>query len=138
MKILLWAVDHEPASPGVVASYQGGAYVDVDVHNTGRVPVRVQRVGFEMDDGQVVALTSADVLQATITRPESIHRAIGLEELRTAVRAAGAGRRPKSVRVEASPDHVFRLRLSKNWRGFPDQDPTLTKGPTEGFIAAFY
>lgn len=136
VKIMFRAVAHAEAGRGVVATYTG-PYVHVDVHATGRIPVRVKRVGIELDDGQVVELTSGDVLEVTLTRPESVHRAIDLAALRAAVRAAGVGRRARRVRVEASPDHVFRQKLPKGWGAFPDQDPPLVAGDAEGVLAVF-
>jgi hypothetical protein len=115
-----------------------GPWIHVDVHAMGRIPVRVRRVGMELDDGQVVELTSGDVLEATITRPESVHRAIDLPGLRSAVRAAGAGRRLRRIRVEVSPDHVFRQNLPKGWRAFPDEDPPLVAGPAEGYLGGIF
>jgi hypothetical protein len=136
VKIMLRAVDHGPPERGIVVHYTG-AWIHVDVHATGRIPVRVKRVGIELDDGQVVALTSGDLLEATITRPESVHRTIELPALRAAVRAAGAGRRARRIRVEASLNHVFRSKLPKGWGSFPETDPPLAAGDAEGFIAAF-
>lgn len=137
VKIMLRAVEHGPRERGIVVTYTG-PWIHVDVHATGRIPVRIRRVGIELDDGQVVAMPNGDLLETTLTRPESVHRAIELSALRAAVQAAGAGRRARRIRVEASPDHVFRSKLPKGWGAFPETDPPLVAGDAEGFIAAFF
>ena len=103
-----------------------GKCVRVEVHCTGRVPVRVTSIGFEMSNGQVLELASGDSLPKVLNRPdvcEGWDYREGVVELLT---AAGPKVKLKQIRVAASPDHVFKRRLPKGWDRFPEIDPPVS------------
>jgi hypothetical protein len=137
VKVLTRGVNHARGDHRMFYSYTG-PWLHIEVHVIGRIPVRVTRVGVELDDGQVVPTTAGDRLPATLSRPESVHLAIEVDSLRKAILAAGAGRHLRRIRVEVSPDHVHHAKLPKGWEQFPEKDPPLVAGDPEGFVAGIF
>jgi hypothetical protein len=133
---MLTVIDHGGHVPGFVAS-QYGLWAHAEVHATGAQPVRVTGVGLELDNGQVVPFEGGDALPATLRRPEVLERNDELADLAKRVRAHGEGRLVKRIRIDASPDRVFRQRLPRGWERFPSQTPPARTGSPGGPWAAF-
>jgi hypothetical protein len=122
--------DYGPPLAGVV-SIRVGRCVRVEVHCTGRVPVRVTSIGFEMSNGQMLELDGGDSLPAVLNRPDVCERWDYREGVVRLLTAAGPKVRFKRIRVVASPNHVFKPRLPKGWDRFPEVDPPVD-APNEG------
>jgi hypothetical protein len=128
VKLIAVFNDYGPNAPG--ARIHGvGACVRVEVHCTGRVPVRVTWIGFELTNGQVIELDKGRALPKVLSRPDVWERWATRESLIQRLGDAGSPVRLKRIRVTASPDHVFRQRLPKRWNRFPESDPPTS--PTD-------
>ncbi len=132
VKVLAIFNDYGPPDPDPnFFSSRVGKCVRVEVHCTGRVPVRVTSIGFEMSNGQVLELDNGDRLSKVLNRPDKCERWDYREDVVKRLMAAGPKVRLKRIRVAASPDHVFRRRLPKGWNRFPEVDPPVSP-PGEG------
>jgi hypothetical protein len=127
--------DYGPPLAGVV-SIRVGRCVRVEVHCTGRVPVRVTWIGFELTNGQTVEIGSGTSLPAVLNRPDVCEAWDYRDNLAIRLNAAGPKVRLRKTRVLASPDRVFRGPLPKGWDRFPETDPPVDPdngGGPQGF-----
>ena len=137
VKVIAIFNDYGPPDPTII-SIRVGTCVRVEVHCTGRVPVRVTSIGFEMSNGQVLELDSGDSLPKVLNRPDVSERWDYREGVVGHLTEAGPKVRLKRIRVAASPDHVFKRRLPKAWDRFPEADPPIdppNEGGPHGFAA---
>jgi hypothetical protein len=74
-KVLAIFNDYGPPDPDPdFHSSRVGKCVRVEVHCTGRVPVRVTSIGFEMSNGQVLELENGVRLPKVLNRPDVCER----------------------------------------------------------------
>lgn len=135
VKILIRTVDHAHPGGNFVAG-QTGPWVHVEVHSTGRQPVRITSVGIELDDGQVVELDGV-LLPKVLNRPDMLEQSAALDTLANRIRSLGPDRRARRVVVTASPKLTFRGKLPKDWKDFPVVQPKSTPGPPGGAMAGW-
>jgi hypothetical protein len=115
VRIIGSIVDHGRPRPNVLTPWIG-VYVHLEVHATGRQPVRVTGAGFELNDRSHLLFGSGDRLPSTLTRPEALGRRIALDSLQRDL----ASRKVRGFVVTASPERTFRQPLPKAWRkGIP-------------------
>jgi hypothetical protein len=126
--------DYGTRQRGIVTT-RVGRVARIEVHCTGRAPVRVTWIGFELTNGSSIELEVGDRLPAVLSRPAVCERWIERDSLAARLQADGPKVRLRRVRVNVSPDHTFRSGLPKGWGGFPTEDPPASPpdagGPTD-------
>ena len=88
-----------------------GREVVVRVVNDGPVPVAIERLGLELDNGTIAELDGGSILPATITRPEHLERE---ESRRAMAQRVGATRVLRIVAI-ATNGHRFTAKVPKKW-----------------------
>jgi hypothetical protein len=125
IKMIATFKDFGPATPGFVTTRVGRS-AQIEVYCTGRIPVRITSIGFELTNGQVVELANGNGLPLILRAPEACERWEYAETLAAQIRASGPKAHLRSMRVKVSPDHAMKRKLPRGWRNYPDCDPPAT------------
>jgi len=115
VKVIGRLVDHGEPPPELI-TWHHGKIVHLQVHSTGRQPVHVSGLGFELADGSHHLIETGHSLPRAVERPGYIEREQYLASLKRDLQ----GKRVRGFVVLAMPDRIYHQRLPKAWRNFPN------------------